>query len=118
MGWARANLLYDRAGPYPKIGSIQEAVLLAVREARVAGEISQTRAIVQATVGARSEKAGEAISRAFEDYKKVINAPAQEAAKRAMSKALEEVAQAAPMLVTSLDSPKQQHLSRVSPEDL
>lgn len=65
LGWARANLYYDKC-TLPQYGSWAEYICLVVYRARVTQDIQQVRALAQAAVG------GEDATKAFEDFRDVV----------------------------------------------
>lgn len=83
MGWARANLLYDCMTQPPKFGSLTEAALLLVYNARVAQGVAATRAVAQASIG------GDAAVEAFDEYKNLITQRTAEKTKTELREKLE-----------------------------
>lgn len=50
LGWARANLYYDKLSKLPSIGSLQETVCLVVQRHRQVASMLDSRARIQASV--------------------------------------------------------------------
>ena len=67
LGWARANLYYDKLKDIPSFGSLREAACLLVWKNRIEILQAQTRATAQAALG------GENAEKAFNDLISLIN---------------------------------------------
>jgi hypothetical protein len=85
LGWARANLIYDKHVGVPKYGTLTEALCLLVWRSRVGILLAQTRAQAQAAIGGDSAKA------AFEEFRDLVNRSEVKAKKDKMQERLEQL---------------------------
>lgn len=99
MGWARANLAYDKA-PLPEPGTLTEVVFLMVQHLRVQREVAQTRALAQAGLG------GEAAQDAWKNFTDIVYRQANTAQKERMAEALQGVRNMGPIAVRPLSTKK------------
>jgi hypothetical protein len=84
MGWARANVLYDK-GPMPRFGTLAEAAHLLIWKSRTSMKVAETRAVAQAALG------GDSATEAFKDYQDIVNKATVEKEKKSMHSRLEDL---------------------------
>ena len=68
MGWARANMLYDRVGGMPDRGSPMEILYMVLWRMRQQIEFHKSRALMQALMSQQGVE-GEPVEKAFEDLR-------------------------------------------------
>jgi hypothetical protein len=108
LGWARANLLYDK-GPMPAPNTLNEVMCLIVWQRRQAQQAAVQQATVQALVGAKTDAV-----KTFNTYKdNLFRAKNKERAER-MQRALSRIGSMAPIEVTSLLKPKERKMRIVA----
>jgi len=86
VGWARANLIYDKYVGLPEYGSLLETLMVYVQQRRLSIRVAQTRAQAQAALG------GEEAPEAFTSFRNLINHEQIEAKKVRLHEALEKLA--------------------------
>lgn len=72
LGWARANIVYDKLQGPPEPGSVMEALCLMVQARRELKELYSMRTVVQAVMLGQhpeNQDTGEAVKEAYELYK-------------------------------------------------
>lgn len=107
MGWARANILYEKLEGPPEPGTPLESVILMVWMARQEIEMQNTRAIVQSVLAASTEapEAGKELQESWRDYIDSIfpfQRGSRKSADRAALEYLVSEVQRGPLAVTPL----------------
>ena len=85
LGWARAQLIYEKLDRVPPFNSLLEVVCLLVQKYYEQRELLGARAQAQAALG------GEAAEKAWKDFSGFVNRVAEEDATDKMRKRLEEL---------------------------
>lgn len=110
MGWARANILFDKTTRLPEPGSPMEILFLLVWRLRQNAEFQKSRSIVQALMSQKGAE-GEHITKAFEQLTEAFfpydkNQKADEIKK--LKQGLKKVIQAGPLEITRMEDPRDQ----------
>lgn len=67
LGWAKANIVYEKMVGPPKPGTLAEVLCIMVWKARQSQTIAQSRALAQASLG------GDQAVEAFSEYRDLVN---------------------------------------------
>jgi len=87
LGWARANLIYDKYVGLPVYGTLVEAMFLMVWRQRMSISLAQVRATAQASIG------GDSAVDAFNEFRDLMNRRELEEKKDRMRERLEKIKQ-------------------------
>ena len=107
LGWARANILYDKAKKPPQAGSLMEIVFILLWRMRQEIEFQRTRSIVQAVILAGAENS-EDISKAFQVFTDASfpYQPAKEKEEKlSMKQVLDKEVSKGPLSLTIMEQP-------------
>jgi len=93
LGWARANLVYQKLNKVPKYGSLLESMCLILWKELLDIDVAQARAQAQAALG------GKEASEAFKDYSGLVfrEKETKEQSKDIMRERFEKVASMGPI---------------------
>lgn len=110
MGWARANVLYDK-GPFPETGTLQEVVHMVVFQARQNADIARVRASAQAALG------GDKAVEAFQAFRDLLTSPTRNKNKADMAEALKKIGEMGPISFRPLINVRHKPMPRIHRED-
>ena len=96
LGWARANVFYDKLLHPPEPGTLVEMLCLIIWKARQSVALAGARAQAQASIGGK-----EAIE-AFNDYRDLVNRVEREDKQKKMKQALDGMKNIKAIRVTPL----------------
>lgn len=111
LGWARANLVYQKLNKVPKYGSLLESMCLILWKELLDIDVAQARAQAQASLG------GKEAAEAFKDYSGLIfrDKEKEEQSKDIMRERFNKVANMGPITFEPVDllKPKSGVLPRI-----
>lgn len=97
MGWARANIIYDKKQGVPEYGTLEEALFMLVWRKRQMIYAMQTRAMAQSALG------GKEAEEAYKDFINELTQSAQEKKDNKMRDRLEDMKAIQAIKVTPLE---------------